>query len=793
MLQDGIFVQRYFFERDRELWLSQIKNYFNKLMMAFNVILLFHIQEDNFPGFTPSEVGTPPDKELCEAFNDGDFSPLFELPTAGKVSTRMECTKRGLEALPQTERSRHRLTSVVRKSYLDMHRGTVGSQRKTHAITKKVQDVKGKDALNRVKNVKMKAKDKIPKVMGQLVVPAKTQEKDKPKAIRFRFKLMRGGKRAKILSSPEKQALNKKAVKVSGKAKKNKAKELLAKARQRKVQKVSPDKAIMGETVVEGKRNVKISKKLAGMMVTGVADMHFLHRTTSPPPGGEQTVQSPPSSPTTFTSPSGRRKGLVPSPSPARMPRQFVLPQKSSRSSRVIKPSKRFIEEMGVSSPPPPPSKQAKLDFTSTREVKQELLLSSGEEFVSPDGAQKTLLKQKVPDVSSSKKELFRKPKTTKIVSTKVKKLHSEKHVKTSKAAQLSKKSQEADKEVELHPADKVDLTVKVDHVSKTSKAFKLNSEKVKLIEKKRKEKIKSKKKKLQEKKQKKLEAKKKKKKALKKSKSPKKKDLDKMRDDGIRSGAEADKEDEDGIEDVQPKKDKKSKKDKETGGDKKDKTVKETLDRVKKAKESPSKLLTAVMDIKGSPRKVRKSMKRKLKEEAKQLKKSYSELKKSIDDAQSKPVSAEQDGEERIPILEALDDLQRKNRLKELAKRHKEVCKALKKFQKDNIPEIGEKSKEGKKKKKKDREHSKNLADKILKKAKERIGMADTALQMDITRDQKENMGPLKSPTATELLAAKSAALVEGGSSKAIADLSKYDMLCVCVKGGLYGISSMG
>lgn len=748
-------------------------------------MLLSHTQEDNFPGFTPSEVGTPPDKQLCEAFNDGDFSPLFELPTAGKVSTRMECTKRGLEALPPAERSRHRLTSVVRKSYLDMHRGTVGSQSKT--LKKKAQDVKGKSVLNKVKNVKMKAKDKIPKVKGQMVVPAKTQEKEKPKAIRFRFKLMRGGKRAKILSSPEKQALNKEAEKVSGKAKKNRAKELLAKARQRKVQKVSPDKAVVGETVVEGKRNVKISRKLSGMMVTGVADMHFLHRTTSPPPSGEHTVQSPPSSPTMFTSPSGKKKGLVQSPSPARMPRQFVLPQKSSRSSRVIKPSKRFIEEMGVSSPPPPPSKQPKLDFTSTREVKQELLLSSGEEFVSPEGAQKTLLKQKVPDLSSSKKELFRKPKTTKIVSTKVKKLHSEKHVKTSKVAQLSKKSQEGEKEIELDSAITLDPAVKADHSSKTSKAFKLNSEKVKLIEKKRKEKIKSKKKKLQEKKQKKLEAKKKKKKkALKKSKSPKKRDLDKMRDDGIRSGAEADKEDEDGIEDVEPKKDKKSKKDKETGGDKKDKTVKEVIDKMKKTKESPSKLLTAVMDIKGSPRKVRKSMKRKLKEEAKQLKKSYSELKKSIEDSQNKPVPAEQDGEERIPILEALDDLQRKNRLKELAKRHKEVCKALKKFQKDNIPEIQQKAKEekerkakeGKKKKKKDREHSKNLADKILKKAKERIGMVDTALEMEITRDQKENMGPLKSPTATELLAAKSASLVEGGSSKAIADLSKFEII---------------
>ncbi|XP_072048643.1 uncharacterized protein [Amphiura filiformis] len=716
-------------------------------------------EEDNFPGFTTHEIGIPPDKEFTEAFDDGDFSPLFELPD-GKVSTRFECVRQSLKALPATDRTGKRLKTAARRSYLDMHRGTDGVQRKSNVV-KKVEEVRsGKAMLNKVKNIKMKAKDKIPTVMGQKALPAKgegmKETEKKPKSIRFRFKLMGGGRRAKILSSPEKRA---KKVSPDDKksARKNRAKELLAKARQRKAQ---------DSSVLEGKRNVKMSRKYTDMVVTGVADMHFLQRTTSPP------ASPPPTG--TFTSPSHSGKNLSPSPGPPRVPRQFVLPYKSSRSSRVIKPSKRFIEEMGTASPP---KKQLKLDgaMDITRDMKQELI-SSSDEFTTPEKFPKTLLKTKeLPGTDLvHKKGSFATPKSTKVLSTKAKK-HSDKNLKASKKSQIVDVVTEEHIDVDIYEevdADVVEeegVAADVDTTVKTSKVFKLKSEKVKSLEKRKKEKLKAKKKKLQEKKQKKLEEKKrkkeelllakkkkkkeelllakkkKKKKKLKKGKSPKKK-KDSEKENEMELGVDVEK----GVEvahSEEPKRD-------ELFMESKQVIIAqvetEEMEKLKKSDSSSSKQVEAAKGVKNSPRRIRKLMKKKLKEEAKQLKKTYNDLKKSIEMSEMCPI----EGEERVPVNPE-DASRRKKQLKELAKKHKEVCKALRKFQKDSVPSL----KEGKKKKKDVRGDT--LTYRILDESME--------------REQKENLnlGPLRSPN--ELV--KSGILMDASSSKAIAEFVNRKM----------------
>ncbi len=653
------------------------------------------------------------------------------------MSTSKGRARKSFEAVPSPDRSGKRLKTVARRSYLDMHRGTSGGQPRKIQVVKKVEEVRsGKNALNKVKNIKLKAKDKIPStVLGQVAVGTKTQEaKDKgkkPKSIRFRFKLMRGGKRAKILSSPEKHAAKTSPVDKKA-AKKNKAKELLAKARQRKVQDAAG---------LEGKRNVKMTRKYTDMMVTGVADMHFLHRTASPPPGER--------SPSDFTSRKASRKSLSLSPSPARAPRQFVLPQVSSRSSRVIKPSKRFIEEMGASSPP---KKQPKFDIAMdmTREMKQEML-SSGDEFASPERSRKTVLKQK-----NSEEDTFVKPKSRKIVSSKFKK-HSDKHLKA------PKKSHDSAADADITEDDIEDTNVgkrpeevppDADGAVKTSKAFKLKSEKTKSLEKKKKEKLKAKKKKLQEKKekakQKKLEEKKrkkakllaKKKKRLKKSKSPKKK-KDKV-DDKEEPGESVEQVDQ--LEKIEGQTDgaiitesTEIVVDETKTGEKE--TVGEGV--VARGVASSSKSEDKPKNVK-SPRRIRKAMKKKLKEEAKQLKKTYTELKKSIERSEVSPV----EGVDKVLVPPNEEALLRKKQLKELAKRHKEVCKALRKFQKEASAKV-------KKKKKDDMEA---VTYKVIEDAPE--------------REQKENLGPLRSPSE---LVKSGGILMDPNSTKAIAAFGKY------------------
>ena len=668
----------------------------------------------------------------------------------------------------------------IRPSYLEMHRGLGKPRLKFNTHVKK-------DVLHNVAKIPLKAKDRQPAtILGQGAYPASSGVDPKSKkSIKFRFQIMGGGKHAKILSSPEKRAL--KAAKASKIEGNKRAKGLLVKAKQKRtpgyeyIYDIPAPPVGSAIPIVEGKRSVKLSRKLSGMMVSGVADMHFLHRSTSPQSSSsrEFVPRSSPSSSSkkkrVHSVQSTSRRVQSTSPSPARVPRQFVLPQISSRSSRVIKPNKRFIEEVGEESPST--SKHVRLDIDDETIMSHEMeheWLDSGEEFVSPEGFKKPLPRTGDAVVA----------RTNKVVSTKVKKIFCEKQHKAVKAAQLVKKSRELER-----AGKKARMEAK--HKER------VKAKKTRLLEKKREKKQRLKEKKLETKRKKKekiqlVKAKKKakeeKSKAKKKSgKSPKKhKDKDHKDETKMvveKDAPDDDDDDDDVFEDIEdPFED--------IDDDDDDIDIPDSND--KDPDYTPASILDKPPPIDSSPefkttsstcskKKSKKSAKRKLKEEAKQLKKSYNDLKKVL-------ASSKQGTPIRDPLMfpdmtsagmmlsveDVKEDTEKRRQLKDLAKRHKDVCRALRKLQKENIPHITStdiiskdvisSSHKETKRKGKNKKSSKNLADKILKKAKERMGIS--------SKEQKENLGPLSSPT--ELSSTSFKAMAES-ANKAIADLGKW------------------
>ncbi|XP_063960112.1 uncharacterized protein LOC129266154 [Lytechinus pictus] len=100
-----------------------------------------------------------------------------------------------------------------------------------------------------------------------------------------------------------------------------------------------------------GKRSVKCSSKLADMDMKGV-DLHFLHRKVTPPSKKAKL--------------SKKKLKLIEekTPKPPKPSLGFVMPVMSSRSSRVIKPTKRFIEQEFASSLFSPPSSAQDSDWS---------------------------------------------------------------------------------------------------------------------------------------------------------------------------------------------------------------------------------------------------------------------------------------------------------------------------------------------------------------------------------------------------------------------------------------------
>ncbi|XP_072166012.1 uncharacterized protein [Diadema setosum] len=117
------------------------------------------------------------------------------------------------------------------------------------------------------------------------------------------------------------------------------AKQLLKKAKD--VQRKSQQQEFGSDT--PGKRSVKCSSKLTDMVMKGV-DLHFLHRTASPPVVKDRALKNPRKSRKKLTMlESSKSENKTPKPSKSSL--GFIMPVVSSRSSRVIKPTKRFIEE----------------------------------------------------------------------------------------------------------------------------------------------------------------------------------------------------------------------------------------------------------------------------------------------------------------------------------------------------------------------------------------------------------------------------------------------------------------
>ncbi|XP_071510018.1 uncharacterized protein [Diadema antillarum] len=117
------------------------------------------------------------------------------------------------------------------------------------------------------------------------------------------------------------------------------AKQLLKKAKD--VQRKSQQQEFGSDT--PGKRSVKCSSKLTDMVMKGV-DLHFLHRTASPPVVKDRALKNPRKSRKKLKMlESSKSENKTPKPSKSSL--GFIMPVVSSRSSRVIKPTKRFIEE----------------------------------------------------------------------------------------------------------------------------------------------------------------------------------------------------------------------------------------------------------------------------------------------------------------------------------------------------------------------------------------------------------------------------------------------------------------
>lgn len=260
-------------------------------------------------------------------------SPHFDIePSPASIGTRMAHAKTSLASLPASERTRSRVKTVVRKSYKQIIKEGLAKPTKSHFVASIKE-------LNRSLAPKEKKKQKlVPSPEKEKDnVTQKTDKKELTKLKNIKIRLKADGKEGKIVrgrgrpSIYEKQSMLE-MVEGKGHGRGKRADFNMA---ERHVGGKAAQKALCGSTVMSHRgpgRPKKIVHVPATKQVEKSRAKHLLAKAKK------------------GSKPAGVKKNVVQNieHSTPHQRKTFILPTQSSRSSRVIKPNKRFLEDDSV-------------------------------------------------------------------------------------------------------------------------------------------------------------------------------------------------------------------------------------------------------------------------------------------------------------------------------------------------------------------------------------------------------------------------------------------------------------
>lgn len=257
---------------------------------------VYFLQEDDFEGFTKKDVHKS-ERKLKEILAQCEDSDDVTLESPKSTGTRITTTRESLDSLPASERTRNREKTVVRKSYQELIKQGLIQPSKPYTVKPAREETKAA----------LKIKLKMTKVKSDR--PRKSLDN---KSVKFDL-TPKGPKKGR----PSLEKLGKKSGVVEIKVKKGK------KDRDKFSDGVPPYGRKKDK--VQSSKVMKDPKNLAKQLLQKARKGQKITKTSV-------KMKSPITSPKSPRSQPYNRK-------------QFVLPTQSSRSSRVIIPNKRFLED----------------------------------------------------------------------------------------------------------------------------------------------------------------------------------------------------------------------------------------------------------------------------------------------------------------------------------------------------------------------------------------------------------------------------------------------------------------
>ncbi|XP_064595526.1 LOW QUALITY PROTEIN: histone-lysine N-methyltransferase 2A-like [Liolophura sinensis] len=314
-------------------------------LLAFRELFGDSDEEESFEGFTARDVriATKKVEALPEmrapvktrVTSPGVSSHVDIEPSSASIGTRMAHAKTSLASLPASERTRSRVKTVVRKSYRQIIKEGLAKPTKSHFVASIKE-------LNRSLAPKEKKKQKLlPSPQKETVsLNQKTDKKELTKLKSIKIRLKADGKEAKIVRGRGRPSIYQKETMLEmleGKGH-GRGKRADLHISDSHIGAKAAQKALCASTVIPHKgpgRPKKIVHVPATKQVEKSRAKHLLAKAKK----GSKSA--------------GVKKNVVqnvehPKDSTPHQRKTFVLPTQSSRSSRVIKPNKRFLEDDSV-------------------------------------------------------------------------------------------------------------------------------------------------------------------------------------------------------------------------------------------------------------------------------------------------------------------------------------------------------------------------------------------------------------------------------------------------------------